>query len=608
MKASDIYFGLSPKEVRRFAYHLAIQNDLKIPEQWSKNEMAGIDWFNHFLKRHPRLSIRSPQATSLARASSFNRHNVSGFFTLLKTVLDRLQLTPSDIWNVDETGITTVQKPDRVLARKGHKQIGRITSAERGTLVTLAVAVSAGGNSMPPFFVFPRVNFKSHFLNNGPVGSDGDANPSGWMIEKNFIKFAKHFVFYSRSTKDRQTLLLLDNHDSHLSPEALDYFKDNGVTALSFPPHCSHKLQPLDRSVYGPLKKYVNSACDAWITNNPGRTMSIYDIPQIVKVSLPSATTPSNIMNGFKVSGISPFNPDIFTDADYMPSYVTDRPNPHLGDGIEEPHHDDCETSRFIQTVNEIPPGTSRNEPSTSQIYNESLPSTSGLSATKKSATPEQVRPLPKAGSRTQCNRGRKKRFSAILTDSPVKKQLAEERQRRGKTKYTLKPKKIMNEKKKTAKRSKKTKYYYVQSSGDETTTESESNVSYAETEDSLNSHFISDLEDNLFDEQQTRQNIEIQSNNEEMRESQSIDYDELLNDFSVGDFVEVKYSGKRYPGQITEIDGNAFKVNTMERINKFWKWPTAKDEIWYNRKCVLKKIDLPIMIANDPPAFSVDM
>ena len=48
--------------------------------------------------------------------------------------------------------------------------------------------------------------------------------------------------------------------------------KNNGVVILSFPPHCSHELQPLDRSVYGPLKKYVNSFCDSWMRNNPGKS------------------------------------------------------------------------------------------------------------------------------------------------------------------------------------------------------------------------------------------------------------------------------------------------------------------------------------------------
>jgi RecA-family ATPase len=47
------------------------------------------------------------------------------FFDNLKQVFDRLQIRPDDIWNMDETGIRTVQKPDRVVASRGFKQIAR---------------------------------------------------------------------------------------------------------------------------------------------------------------------------------------------------------------------------------------------------------------------------------------------------------------------------------------------------------------------------------------------------------------------------------------------------------------------------------------------------
>lgn len=46
-------------------------------------------------------------------------------------------LNPGDILNLNESGVTTVQKPKSVVATKGVKQIGCITSAERGKLVTL---------------------------------------------------------------------------------------------------------------------------------------------------------------------------------------------------------------------------------------------------------------------------------------------------------------------------------------------------------------------------------------------------------------------------------------------------------------------------------------
>ena len=46
--------------------------------------------------------------------------------------MDRYKFTPNDIWNVDEMGVSTVQKPNKVVALKGVKQVGSITSSKRG--------------------------------------------------------------------------------------------------------------------------------------------------------------------------------------------------------------------------------------------------------------------------------------------------------------------------------------------------------------------------------------------------------------------------------------------------------------------------------------------
>ena len=70
---------------------------------------------------------------------------------------------PNDIYNADKTGCSTVQKVGntKVIARKNEKQVGKITSGERGTLVTMLVAINAAGNLVPPFMVFPHVHFIS---------------------------------------------------------------------------------------------------------------------------------------------------------------------------------------------------------------------------------------------------------------------------------------------------------------------------------------------------------------------------------------------------------------------------------------------------------------
>lgn len=442
-KASDIYFGLNPREVRVLAYQYAQSLKKKIPPTWEITHMAGPDWFTGFLKRHNELSIRTPQPTSLSRATSFNETNVRTFFKNLSDLYERYHFGANDIYNMDETGMTTVQRPDRVVARRGFKQIGSLTSAERGTLVTLAVAVSAAGNSIPPLFVFPRVHFKNHFLQKGPPGSIGVANPSGWMKEPHFLVFLKHLVTHTRCSKEQPILLILDNHGSHLSIEGLNYAKENGVVMLSFPPHCSHKMQPLDRTVYRPLKTFFNSACSSWMKNNPGKTIAIYDIPEIVAQALPLAITPSNIMAGFRKTGIYPFNCDIFTEADFLPSYVTDRPAPEETTATEEaatfleidppttPPLITLETSE-VNVYEEVEVETDKsrceNETSSGLLFSNDTPSTSGLTFVKKLTkpvlTPEDILPLPKAKERKATKQNRRKFKSVILTDTPIKDEL----------------------------------------------------------------------------------------------------------------------------------------------------------------------------------------
>jgi len=179
--SADMYFGLNPKEVRKLTFEFAVKLELKVPMNWTNNKEAGVDWFSAFLKRNSSISIRRPEATSLSRAMNFNMVNVKHFMDKYQSFLLKYKFEGQDIYNLDETGITTVQRTEKVVASRGKKQIGAITSAKRGTLVTMCLAVNAIGNFIPPMFVFSRVNYKDYFVRGGPSGCVGVANNSGWM-------------------------------------------------------------------------------------------------------------------------------------------------------------------------------------------------------------------------------------------------------------------------------------------------------------------------------------------------------------------------------------------------------------------------------------------
>lgn len=325
LHSSDIYFGLSARAARELAFQYAKELQIKMPESWMKYNRAGRHWLERFMAAHPALSLRKPEATSLARAAAFNPVNVANFFDLYEQVTQSIEFTPNNIYNVDETGLTTVHKPDRVISRRGRKQVGRITAAERGTVVSMALAICANGSKVPPLLVFPRVRYQPHLIKDGPAGCVGAATPSGYMNGAIFLEFIKHFHNFTRCSPEKPVLLLLDNHESHRTLDVIRYCRANGIHMLSFPPHCSHRMQPLDVSVFGPFKKAANELCADWVKQHPGRVTQITDLPEIMDKALLKGATEKNIIAGFKACGLWPYNRHIFDEIDFAPSETTDR-------------------------------------------------------------------------------------------------------------------------------------------------------------------------------------------------------------------------------------------------------------------------------------------
>jgi hypothetical protein len=62
-------------------------------------------------------------------------------------------------------------------------------------------------------------------IREGPVGCAGAGNASGWMQEAEFLLFLEHFKKQVKPTVDQKCLLLLNNHASHISIQALDFCK-----------------------------------------------------------------------------------------------------------------------------------------------------------------------------------------------------------------------------------------------------------------------------------------------------------------------------------------------------------------------------------------------
>ena len=260
--------------------------------------------------------------------------------------------------------------------------------------------------SVPPFLIFPRVNFKDHMLHGTPPGSARSATKNGWSNSDIFMEILNHFKNATRCTKETPVILYMDNHESHISIDSLNFCKDNGIEVVTFPPHTTDRLHPLDKCVYKSLKNYYNAECYNWLICNPGKTISIYEVGALFGKAYEKAFNPSNITSSFRSTGIWPINPDIFTEEDFLSFYVSDRPLPYLA----------------TETNESAPESAIATTTSSSQIVStEAKPSVSAESPAFM-VSPQDIRPHPKAVPGK--TKGRKRGISLFATDSPVKEEL----------------------------------------------------------------------------------------------------------------------------------------------------------------------------------------
>ncbi|XP_047132647.1 uncharacterized protein LOC124811315 [Hydra vulgaris] len=99
-------------------------------------------------------------------------------------------------------------------------------------------------------------------ITNAPAGSIGSTNPSGWSNESMFVKFLQRFIKQAKPTIEQPVILIMDNHESHISVPAIQKAKDNGVKFITLHTHASNHMQPLDKTVFGPFKTYFNIAAN----------------------------------------------------------------------------------------------------------------------------------------------------------------------------------------------------------------------------------------------------------------------------------------------------------------------------------------------------------
>ena len=306
----------------------------KRPNPFTDNR-PGKDWWYAFLRRHPTITMRTPEPLQLARAKACTKEGIKKWYVAFEQFLQVHSVSePSSIWNADETGCPLCPRTGKVLCLSGTKDVYQITGSSREQITTLC-AISASGNIIPPMHLFPGQRFKYNLLEGGVPGAYFGKSQNGWMTTELFYGWlVNHFAL--QIPPRRPVVLLVDGHSTHIDIEISRFCQKNEILLYCLPPHSSQITQPLDVGFYGPFKQSWKKAVAKYSVENVGKSVTKEMFARVFREAYDNTVKVGTIVNAFRNAGIFPVNFEAIRPSKFTPSSVYN-PTKESGEAAAKP-------------------------------------------------------------------------------------------------------------------------------------------------------------------------------------------------------------------------------------------------------------------------------
>lgn len=187
---------------------------------------------------------------------------------------------------------------------------GRGAEVQR-TLITAIECISASGESLPPLIIWPASTHRSNWTTYPTPGWHFAVSKTGYTDTEISLYWIQHvFDPLTRAkAKGKPRILINDGFATHESLELMTYCFKNNIIHYRLPSYSSHKLQPLDISVFGPLKTAYWDQVER-LYRGGANTVGKQHFARFYSRSRDAAFTARNIKAGWVKTGLYPFNPD----------------------------------------------------------------------------------------------------------------------------------------------------------------------------------------------------------------------------------------------------------------------------------------------------------
>ena len=177
----NAFYRLTFMDIRVLVFEYFKRNEIDNPFS-KETEIAGEDIVRGFLERHKDLALLKTKGVALNRVFGLNKEVVERYFDNFVILLNENHFEPHQIYyNCDETGITTVHKPAKVIAPTGKNCVSSMISGEKGITTTVLCACNATGHFVPPIMIFKTKNTKTSLIDYAPPETMQECSENGWV-------------------------------------------------------------------------------------------------------------------------------------------------------------------------------------------------------------------------------------------------------------------------------------------------------------------------------------------------------------------------------------------------------------------------------------------
>ena len=172
-------------------------------------------------------------------------------------------------------------------------------AAIKRTLVTAVKYISADGRCLSPLIIWPATTYRSDWTTYRTPGWHYAYSPSSFANTAIVLDWYRRV--FDTQTKQRANhrprILINDRFGPHESLEVMQFCHENNIILCRLPSHTSHKLQPCDVGVFGPLKTSYREHVEG-LYRGGAKTIGKQNFTLVYDQARHTALTPHNIKSG----------------------------------------------------------------------------------------------------------------------------------------------------------------------------------------------------------------------------------------------------------------------------------------------------------------------